>query len=461
MPTEVTNNTVEELGCGKRERTPSVLLKPYVTYNTHIKDPSHALPASTSKSLGKSLYALIEYICFDRLTPAHQAYLETVLATSDPVHYKDAIHDPRWNNAMGTEVGALEGQHTWDIIELPPDKVAIGCKWVYRTKFNSDGTVERYKARLVILGNHQEEGVDYKETFDLVIQMNTVRILLEISVAKGWDLHQMDVHSAFLHGDLDEEVYMKLHPGFKTTGLNQVCKLRKSLYGLQQDQRCWFTKLSTALKKFGFQQNHSDYSLFTLKRGTYVIYVLVYIDDLVIRGSDAAVISNFKAYLSRQFHMKDLGVLKYFLCIEVAHIKDGIYLSQHKYALDIIKECGLLGARPINTPMEQNHVLARDKGAFFDDPIKYRCLVGRMVYFTVTKPDLSYTVHMLAQFMQKHELKYWNAVLRVVHYLKNSPGQGILLSSKNDITISAYCDSDWEACPMTCRSLTGYICHAW
>ncbi|CAA7047299.1 unnamed protein product [Microthlaspi erraticum] len=332
---------------------------------------------------------------------------------------------------MGTEVGALEGQHTWDITELPPGKVAIGCKWVYKTKFNSDGTVERYKARLVILGNQQEEGVDFKETFAPVIKMNTVRILLEISAAKGWELHQMDVHNAFLHGDLEEEVYMKLPPGFKATGPNQVCKLAKVTL--------WSPTSSEML------------------RGKSIVYVLVYVDDLVIGGSDPVLISNFKAYLNRQFHMNDLGVLKYFLGNEVARSSDGIYLSQQKYALDIITESGLLGARPIDTPMEENHALARDKGAFFDDPVKYRRLVGRLVYLTVTKPDLSYAVHTLAQFMQKPRLKHWHAALRVVRYLKKAPGQGIFLSANNDLALSAYCDSDYAACPLTRRSLTGYV----
>lgn len=267
----------------------------------------------------------------------------------------------------------------------------------------------------------------------------------------------MDVHNAFLHGDLDEEVYMKLPAGFPSTSPNKVLKLRKSLYGLRQAPRCWFAKLSTALKNFGFKQNYSDYSLFTLQRGSSTVYVLVYVDDLIIGGNDSDLITKFKAYLNRTFHMKDLGVLKYFLGIEVSRNNEGIYLSQQKYALDIINECGLLGCKPIDTPMEQNHTLARDKGEFFSEPSKYRRLIGRLVYLTVTKPDLSYAVHTLAQFLQSPRLKHWHAALRVVRYLKNAPGQGIFLSATNDLTLSAYCDSDWAACPLTRRSLTGYV----
>lgn len=187
------------------------------------------------------------------------------------------------------------------------------------------------------------------------------------------------------------------------------------------------------------------------------MYVLVYVDDLIIGGNDSDLISKFKAYLNRTFHMKDLGILKYFLGIEVSRNKEGIYLSQQKYALDIIAECGLLGTKPIDTPMEQNQTLARDKGEFFSEPTKYRRLVGRLVYLTVTKPDLSYAVHTLAQFLQKPRLRHWNAALRVVRYLKKGPGQGIFLSAHNDLTLSAYCDSDWAAFPITRRSLTGYV----
>lgn len=204
-------------------------------------------------------------------------------------------------------MGSLEEQDTWDITTLPPGKVALGCKWVYCTKFNADGTIRCHKSRLVVLGNHQKEGDDYTENFAPVVKMNTVRILLEVSAVKNWELHQMDVQNAFLHGDLHEEVYMKRPPGFTASKPNQVCKLKKSLYGLKQAPRCWFAKLSEALLGFGFKQNYSDYSLFTLLRGNSTIYVLVYVDDMIIGGNDSTLISKFKDYRHRCFRMKDLG----------------------------------------------------------------------------------------------------------------------------------------------------------
>lgn len=384
-------------------------------------------------------------------------FAASITVHMEPATFQEAMKHFVWRIAMKTEIVALEDNNTWTITTLPPNKRAIGCKWVFKIKFFSDGSIERHKARLVALGNRQEEGVDYKETFAPVVKMTTMRIVLEVAAAKDWELYQMDVHNAFLHGDLEEEVYMKLPPGFDSSDGTKVCKLNKSLYGLRQSPRCWFAKLSKALLDFGFKQNYKDYSLFTLKRGGSTIFVLVYVDDLIVGGDNSKLISNFKSYLSRCFHMKDLGVLRYFLGIEVARGKQGIYLSPKKYALDIIEECGLLGSKPAPTPMEQNHNLAKAEGAFYTDPYKYRRLVGRLVYLAVTKPEISYAVHILAQFLSQPRQKHWEAALRLVRYLKGAPGQGILLSSQTDLLISAYCDSDWAACPLTRRSLTGYI----
>lgn len=234
------------------------------------------------------------------------------------MHFSEAVQDERWREAMASEIEALQNNGTWTITTLPPKKKALGCKWIYKIKYHSDGTIERFKARLVILGNHQVEGLDYTQTFAPVAKMVTVHTVLAVAAAKAWELHQMDVHNAFLHGDLQEDVYMKLPPGFMTEHKGMVCKLRKSLYGLRQAPRCWFAKLSTALKNYGFRQSCSDYSLFTLWTTTVHLVVLVYVDDLIVSGNDSEAILRFKLYLHICFHMKDLGRLKYFLGVEVA-----------------------------------------------------------------------------------------------------------------------------------------------
>lgn len=187
---------------------------------------------------------------------------------------------------MAEEIRALEDNKTWTIEKLPPGKRPIGCKWVYKVKRRADGTIERYKARLVAKGFTQVEGVDYHETFAPVAKLVTVRCLLSVAVDKKWEIYQMDVNNAFLHGDLDEEVYMHLPPGFLTPKTNAVCKLRKSLYGLRQASRNWFSKFAEALQHYGFHQSGADHSLFTYTRENTFHGVLVYVDDLIIVGND-------------------------------------------------------------------------------------------------------------------------------------------------------------------------------
>ena len=189
------------------------------------------------------------------------------------------------------------------------------------------------------------------------------------------------------------------------------------MYGLKQAPRCWFSKLSCALLKLGFTQSYQDYSLFTLRQGEMILHILVYVDDFVIAGNDLQAINKFKEHLSKCFHMKDLGKLKYFLGIEVSRGQDGICLSQRKYALDIIAEMGLLGCKPSAVPIELNHRLASISSPIYEHPEKYRRLVGRFIYLSLIRPDLSYAVHILSQFMKTPLLAHWEAALRLVRYL--------------------------------------------
>ena len=255
------------------------------------------------------------YITSSQFSENYQAYVFAITSADEPASHKVNILDENGRLAVTDEITAYEENGTWKIETLPPGKTALGCKWVFQLKFNADGTLSRYKARLVVLGNNQTKGADYTETFAPVAKMVTIRAFLQRVVSCDWAVHQMDVDNAFLHGDLDEEAYMQLPTGFRTKYKSKVCRLHKSLYGLKQAPRCWFTKLTLALHDYGFQQNNSDYSLFTIEKELTIIQVLVYVDDLINTRNSTNIINGFKSYLSSCFHMKDLGVLRYFLGI--------------------------------------------------------------------------------------------------------------------------------------------------
>lgn len=444
-----------EMGKGKRQKFPNSRYKGFVTHtNVDKKSPSERSPPPSSTS--GTLYPMSHFVSYEHFSDAHRKYIGAVNAGKPPTSFKEAVQHDGWRQAMAAEIRALEEQETWVLQELPAGKKALGSMWVYTEKRDEHGVLQRLKARLVCFGNHQVEGIDYNETFAPVAKMVTVRTFLAIAAIKKWEIHQMDVHNAFLHGDLDE-VYMKIPPGFERKGSNMVCRMKKSLYGLKQAPRCWFAKLATALQDYGFKQSYFDYSLFTLTRGRIQINVLVYVDDMIIAGNDKVAMSIFKDYLGKCFKMKDLGVLKYFLGLEIARSSQGIFMSQRKYALDIISETGLFGAKPAEFPMEQNHKLALAEGQLLDDPEQYRRLIGRLIYLGVTRPDLAYSVHILSQFMQKPREDHWEAALRLVRYLKKNPGQGILLRADNNLSLEGWCDSDWASCPLTRRSLSGWF----
>ena len=279
----------------------------------------------------------------------------------------------------------------------PRGKKPTTCKWVYWVKYNSDGSIQRYKARLVIRRDYQIEEFDYNKTFAPVTTMTSVRCFLSVTVAKGWELHQMHVNNVFLHGNLEEEVFMKLPPGFSSPSPNKVCRPQKSLYGLCQAPIQWFVKQSLKLCECGFVRSYADYSLFIYGKGDMFMAVLVYVDDIVLASNDTQAVKDFKSYLHTCFSIKDLGTLKYFLGVEVARGPEGCH---RKYALEITDECGLLGAKPDDFSIEENHKLAMATGRILNDATRYRRLVGKLIYLTITMPELTYAVHILSQFMQ-------------------------------------------------------------
>ncbi|MCO5578964.1 hypothetical protein L7F22_032815 [Adiantum nelumboides] len=344
---------------------------------------------------------------------------------------------------MDDEMDALVKNDTWDLVRLPSGKKAIDSKWVYKVKCKSDGSVERYKARLVAKGCAQTKGLDYDETFSPVAKMTTVRLVIAMASMFGWKLRQMDVNNAFLNGDLEEEVYMIQPEGYQHPEFPYyVCRLKKALYGLKQAPRAWCEKITRFLKKIGFKQSTVDHSLFLKHVDGEIVVIVLYVDDLILTGSHDEHILDVKRSLLRQFNMKDLGELRYFLGIEIVGTLSEIWMIQRQYALDMLEKYGMTACKPVDTPLDQNVKLV-DDGHYIEDVTMYRKMVGSLIYLTITRPDLSYAVSVVSQFMQKPCKSHLDAVRWIMRYVKSTVNYGMFYEKNAKLYLYGYTDADW------------------
>jgi hypothetical protein len=373
-----------------------------------------------------------------------------------PTRVSQALQSPQWNQAMREEFNALIANHTWNLCPRPLHKNVISNKWVFKVKQKADGSLDRFKARLVAKGFEQQDGIDFTETFSPVIKSSTIRIVLTIAVHFDWPIRQLDVSNAFLHGSLEEEVFMEQPHGFVSKEFpNHVCHLKKSLYGLKQAPRAWFTKLSTTLLHLGFQESKVDYSLFTFHTSTIHLFLLIYVDDIIVTGNSTTTITNLILCLKQEFAMKDLGPLSFFLGIHVHRTADGLHLSQSKYISEILDRANMLGAKPSKTPIPAGAKLSQFDGDPLPHATEYRQIVGALQYCTLTRPDIAFSVNQLFQFMHNPTTSHWTAAKRVLRYLKSSAHHGLFFG-KGSLLLNAYSDSDWAGNPDDKRSTTGY-----
>ncbi|GJS35501.1 ribonuclease H-like domain-containing protein [Tanacetum coccineum] len=382
-------------------------------------------------------YGLEKYVGYSKLNSKKICFISQLNKTREPKTYFEASKYSHWIDAMNQEMNALLRNGTWELVELPEGRKAIGSKWIYKIKFRSSGEIDRYKARLVAQGFGQKEGIDYEETFSPVVKMVTVRCLLNIVVSMSWPVFQLDVNNAFLYGDLEEVVYMKPPEGYFPSD-NKVCRLKKSLYGLKQAPRQWNAKLTSTLIENGFSQSKSDYSLYTKSDKGVFLALLVYVDDIIITGNSVSEIEKFKVFLKSKFMIKDLGKLKYFLGIEVVDTDKGICLNQRKYVLDLLSEYGMLACKPAKTPLMSKLVIsneASDKDPLLENITDYQKLMGKLIYLTNTTPDISYVI---------------------LRYLKSCPGLGVHITKTYGMFLIAFSDADWAKCVVTRKSVAGY-----
>jgi hypothetical protein len=281
----------------------------------------------------------------------------------EPENLEDALQDTNWKEEMNAEILVLERNKTWHLVPPRKGRNVIDCKWVYKIKRKQDGSLDRYKTCLVAKGFRQRYGIDYEDTFSPVVKAATIRIVLSIVVSRGWPLRQLDVQNAFFHGDLEEELYMRQPPGFESkTHPNFVCRLDKALYGLKQAPRAWFAKLSKKLYDLSFEGSKDDTSLFYYNKNGISMFILVYVDDIIIASSTQEVMTALLKDLKNDFSLKDLGDLHYFLGIEVNKVRDGLVLTQ-EYANDLLKRVGMSSCKPVSTPLCTSEKLSLYEGS--------------------------------------------------------------------------------------------------
>ncbi|RVW74059.1 Retrovirus-related Pol polyprotein from transposon TNT 1-94 [Vitis vinifera] len=379
------------------------------------------------------------FISYDKLSPTFRAFTSSITEIQVPRNIQEAFKYPKWKAAVDEEVQALEKNGTWEITDLPRGKKPIGCKWIFTVKYKADGNVDRYKARLVAKGFTQSYGIDYQETFAPVAKLNTVRVLLSLAANLDWSLHQLDVKNAFLNGDLEEEVYMDIPAGLETT-----------------------SNFNKVVKGYGFVQCQSDHTLFVkhFPEGKLAI-IIVYVDDIILTGDHEEKIDLLKKLLTKEFEIKDLGTLKYFLGMEIARSKKAIAVSQRKYVLDLLNETGMLGCKPVETPMDTTVKLEESDGSAPVDKGRYQRLVGKRIYLSHTRPDIGFSVSVVSQFMNNPTEKHMIVVIRILRYLKMTPGKGLFFQRTTKKEIEIFSDADWAGSVTDRRSTSGYCSFVW
>jgi hypothetical protein len=381
-----------------------------------------------------------------------------LMSTTELCTFAEAEQDAAWQAVLQEEIDSVKRNQAWELADLPQGHRAITLKWVYKLKRNEAGEIVKHKARLVARGFVQQEGVDFDKVFAPVARMEFVRLLLALVAQEGWQVHHMDVKSAFLNGYLKEEVYVCQPAGFVIAGQEgKVLRLRKALYGLRQAPRAWNSKLDDTLKKMNFVRSEHEHAMYRRSRGDDILLVGVYVDDLVITGSFLAAVE-FKEEMKRAFLMSDLRLLSFYLGIEVRQDAGGITLRQAHYAKKILEMAGMADCKAAATPMEERLRLSRDSTTEEVDATLYRRIVGSLWYLVHTRPDLTCAVGYVSRFLERPTEEHLQAVKKILRYIAGTLEYGMRYGRRTGtVGLVGYCNSDLAGDIDTRKSTTGTL----
>ncbi|CAL2248615.1 unnamed protein product [Prunus armeniaca] len=376
----------------------------------------------------------------------------------EPEKFEEAVKDESWMKAMKDELNMIEKNDTWELVDRPMDKPVIGVKWVFKTKLNLDGSVQKNKARLVAKGYSQKPGVYYNETFAPVAKLDTIRTLIALAAQKSWQLYQLDVKSAFLNGVLEEEVYVDQPEGFLIKGSeSKVYKLHKALYGLKQAPRAWYSEIDGYFAECGFTKSQSEATLYVKTRGEASILILsIYVDDIVYTGNDQEMLEDFKKDMKEKYEMTDLGLLHHFLGMGVIQTPTSIFIHQKKYATTLLNRFGLSECKPVSIPLVTSEKLSKDDGSGLASEEQYRRIVGSLLYLTATRPDIMFAASLLARFMHCPTSKHLGTAKRILRYVKGTLDYGLEYVKGKGAVLIGYFDSDWSGSVDDSKSTSGY-----
>ncbi|WVZ11324.1 hypothetical protein V8G54_015854 [Vigna mungo] len=375
----------------------------------------------------------------------------------EPTDFWEAEKDSKWITAMKEELLMIEKNYTWKLVRRPTNRKVIGVKWVFRTKLNPDGSINKHKARLVVKGYAQIFGVDFSDTFAPVARLDTIRLMLAIVVQKGWKVYQLDVKSAFLNGLLEEEIYVEQPEGFTVKGQeDDVYLLKKALYGLKQAPRAWYNRIDEYLMKLGFKRSLNEATLFIKGDEIHSIFISLYVDDLLVTGSNEELVKKFKEDMKQIFEMTDLGEMAYFLGMEINQKNGEVFIYQKKYIKELLKKFKMDECKSVDTPMCQKEKLSKKDEVEPVDQTFYRSLVGCLMYLTTTRPDILHYVSLLSRFTNCATESHLIAAKRVLRYVKGTLNFGIKFCASQDDTLQGYSGSDWGGSVDDLKSASGY-----
>ncbi|XP_024441578.1 uncharacterized protein LOC112324164 [Populus trichocarpa] len=366
-------------------------------------------------------------------------YQRCNVAIYEPAGYEEALKDFKWKKTMEEEMSMIQKNKTWDLVDRPEGRKVIGEKWIFKTKFNADNSINKYKARLVVKG------------------LDTIRLLLVIAAQKGWKVFQLDVKSTFLNGVLQEEIYVKQPDGFAIQGEeDKVYLLQKALYELKQAPRAWYSRIDDHLLNLGFVKSLSKATLYIRLKDDDILIMSLYVDDLLITGSNELQIEEFKQEMMRVFEMTDLGLMTYFLGMEVKQSKNEVFICQKKYAKEILKKFQMEECKATSTPMNQKEKLCKDDGAHKIDEGYFRSIIGCLMYLTTTRPAILFDVSLLSRFMHRASELHLRAAKRILRYVRGTVSFGVKYEKCKSFKLHGFSDSDWAVTIEDMKSTSGY-----